>query len=209
MPGRKALAVIGVAIVAIVAATVLVVSMDGEQRTVIADGVVFHPQYGTEPNYDYFESETGNGVEPCIFIDAEDMKWIVTASAHFETGDGYKLDSITFSISFPDGMIFQEMTPWVDGIPDRENSSDGITGYAKLDGMTYTAKYDYGGSFEDDPPNSPDASVSVYTKGLDGPVKVTYSARFVEDAFLDRESETIEGSFILYTDGFVQTTDSI
>lgn len=151
MPGRKALAVIGVAIVAIVAATVLVMSMDGEQRTVIADGVVFHPQYGTEPNYDYFESETGNGVEPCIFIDAEDMKWIVTASAHFETGDGYKLDSITFSISFPDGMIFQEMTPWVDGIPDRENSSDGITGYAELDGMTYTAKYDYGGSFEDDP----------------------------------------------------------
>ena len=100
------------AIVAIVAATVFVVSMDGEQRTVIADGVVFHPQYGTEPNYDYFESETGNGVEPCIFIDAEDMKWIVTASAHFETGDGYKLDSITFSISFPDGTIFQEMTPW-------------------------------------------------------------------------------------------------
>lgn len=96
------------AIVAIVAATVLVMSMDGEQRTVIADDVVFHPQYGTEPNYDYFESETGNGVEPCIFIDAEDMKWIVTASAHFETGDGYKLDSITFSISFPDGMIFQE-----------------------------------------------------------------------------------------------------
>lgn len=40
-------------------------------------------------------------------------------------------------------------------------------------------------------------------------MKVTYSARFVEDAFLDRESETIEGSFILYTDGFVQTTDSI
>lgn len=59
------------------------------------------------------------------------------------------------------------------------------------------------------PPNSPDASVSVYTKGLDGPVKVTYSARFVEDAFLDRESKTVEGSFILYTDGFVQTTDSI
>ena len=49
----------------------------------------------------------------------------------------------------------------------------------------------------------------MYTKGLDGPVKVTCSARFVEDAFLDRESETIEGSFILYTDGFVQTTDSI
>lgn len=40
----------------------------------------------------------------------------------------------------------------VDGIPDRENSSDGITGYAELDGMTYTAKYDYGGSFDDDPP---------------------------------------------------------